>query len=281
MTENNRNWGNQSKQDWSQNRSHFNREDEGRGRENDIRYGNTGYGNYHNQNKGMIGNYGNTGFGAYSSDYDSQDKSNDQSNYGHRNEKCGHRGHQNTGSYGHKNLNEEYWNRKQGYGNAGNRGGEEWQRRNIGFRNTGDDYNRNNVRNRYGGDTSNYGNANQGGLDRDWFDKTRDEVASWFGDNEAERRRRRDEQTAGEHRGKGPKNYKRSEDRIREDVCDRLSDDDRIDATNIEVQIQGDEVILTGSVHDREQKRRAEDLVERISGVRNVQNRIRVGSSDA
>jgi osmotically-inducible protein OsmY len=33
------------------------------------------------------------------------------------------------------------------------------------------------------------------------------------------------------NRGRGPKNYQRSEERIREDVCDRLSDDYLIDAS--------------------------------------------------
>lgn len=35
-------------------------------------------------------------------------------------------------------------------------------------------------------------------------------------------------------------------------------------------------MVLTGSVNSKEAKRRAEDLVESISGVRNVENRIRV-----
>jgi osmotically-inducible protein OsmY len=131
--------------------------------------------------------------------------------------------------------------------------------------------------NRYGGDTRNYGNMNQGGYDRNWWDRTRDEVASWFGDDDAERRRRRDQMnTSGGYRGKGPRDYNRSEDRIREDVCDRLTDDDMLDATNVQVQVQGNEVILSGTVNSRDQKRRAEDLVESISGVRDVENRIHV-----
>jgi osmotically-inducible protein OsmY len=118
----------------------------------------------------------------------------------------------------------------------------------------------------YGGDTSNYGNANQGGVDRGWWDKTRDEVSSWSGDDDAERRRRMDELRSGGNRGKGPKDYRRSADRIREDVCDRLSDDDYLDASNIEVKVEGDEVILSGTASSREEKRRAEDLGKRFRG---------------
>lgn len=78
--------------------------------------------------------------------------------------------------------------------------------------------------------------------DRGWWDKTKDEVASWFGDEDAERRRRRDEMRNGPHRGKGPKNYTRSEERIREDVSDKLSEDSFLDASAIEVSVQDGEV---------------------------------------
>jgi osmotically-inducible protein OsmY len=79
------------------------------------------------------------------------------------------------------------------------------------------------------------------------------------------------------HRGKGPSGYHRSENRIQEDVCDRLTDDDRIDASDIRVQIDSDTVILSGTVRSRDEKRRAEDLAESISGVRDVENRLHVG----
>jgi len=112
--------------------------------------------------------------------------------------------------------------------------------------------------------------------DRDWWDKTKDEVASWFGDDDAERRRRMDERREGNHRGKGPKNYNRSSDRIKEDVSDRLSDAWDIDASDIDVEINGNEVILSGTVPSKQQKRRAEDIAESVSGVTNVQNNLRV-----
>jgi osmotically-inducible protein OsmY len=124
---------------------------------------------------------------------------------------------------------------------------------------------------------SSYGDQRGGDLrgereDRGWMERAGDEVRSWFGDEDAERRRQQDQQ----HRGRGPRGYTRSDERIREDVCDRLSDDWRIDASDIEVQVQGGEVTLTGTVDDRQLKRRAEDVAEEISGVRNVQNNLRI-----
>jgi osmotically-inducible protein OsmY len=95
-----------------------------------------------------------------------------------------------------------------------------------------------------------------------------------MGDEDAERRRRMDEERG--HYGRGPKGYTRSDDRIREDVSDRLTDDWRVDASNVEVSVSNGEVTLAGTVDSREQKRRAEDCAENVSGVRNVQNNLRV-----
>ncbi|TCT08101.1 BON domain-containing protein [Aquabacter spiritensis] len=107
--------------------------------------------------------------------------------------------------------------------------------------------------------------------DRGFWDRASDEVSSWFGDEAAERRRREDE-----HRGRGPKNYARSDDRVREDVNDRLTDDGLVDASEIEVSVAKGEVTLTGVVADRRQRRRAEDVAEQVSGVQHVQNNVRV-----
>ena len=112
---------------------------------------------------------------------------------------------------------------------------------------------------------------------RGWWDRASDAVASWFGDEEAERRRRMDEQR--EHRGRGPKGYRRSDERIKEDVNDRLSDDYYLDASDVEVSVSNTEVTLTGTVRNRNDKRRAEDLADSVSGVTNVENRLRVEQS--
>lgn len=85
----------------------------------------------------------------------------------------------------------------------------------------------------------------------------------------------------GLHRGKGPKNYTRSDDRIKDDINDRLSDDSFIDASDIEVNVTSCEVTLNGTVESRDAKRRADDIAESVSGVKNVENRIKVsGNTD-
>jgi hypothetical protein len=82
--------------------------------------------------------------------------------------------------------------------------------------------------------------------------------------------------SGGGHRGKGPANYQRSDERLREIVCEALTDDDRVDASHIEVSVQNGEVTLSGTVDDRRQKRLAEECVEDIAGVHDVQNQLRV-----
>lgn len=109
---------------------------------------------------------------------------------------------------------------------------------------------------------------------RTWWDRTTDEISAFFGDEEAQRRREYDRQMS--HRGKGPKNYTRSDARILEDINERLSDDPYIDATDIEVSVNNGDVVLTGWVDYRQTKRRAEDIVEFVPGVKNVENRLRV-----
>jgi osmotically-inducible protein OsmY len=89
------------------------------------------------------------------------------------------------------------------------------------------------------------------------------------------------EQDMGSFRGVGPRNYRRSDERIREEVCECLTDDPRINATNVDVTVKDGEVTLSGNVNSRDQKRRAEDLAESIGGVRDVLNSLKViASSD-
>lgn len=76
--------------------------------------------------------------------------------------------------------------------------------------------------------------------------------------------------------GRGPKGYVRSDERIREDVSDRLSLDDEVDASDIEVRVAEGEVTQEGSVPTRSMKHRAENLADDVAGVKDVHNRLRV-----
>ena len=80
----------------------------------------------------------------------------------------------------------------------------------------------------------------------------------------------------GPHFGRGPKGYRRSDERIREDVNEALFHDHFVDATELEVQVHEAEVTLSGSVDHREAKRHAEACVWSVPGVRNVSSTIRV-----
>ncbi|MBY3755682.1 BON domain-containing protein [Azospirillum formosense] len=111
--------------------------------------------------------------------------------------------------------------------------------------------------------------------ERNFWEQAGDEVASWFGNDDAERRRQEDERRA-QFRGRGPRGYTRSDERIRDDLNDRLTEDPYLDATDIAVSVSGGEVTLDGTVDDRMAKRRAEDLADAISGVRHVQNNLRL-----
>jgi len=182
--------------------------------------------------------------------------------------------------------------------------------------------------------------------ERTFIDRVTDEVRSWFGDEDAERRRRQDIRDTygreshedrdrwdrgrswtaergpgrvdrsdflgrerddefrddrddtwrrswigaggwaprGPYRGRGPRGYQRGDDRIREDICERLSQHGMLDATDVDISVVTGEVTLRGSVPSRWAKREAEDVVESVSGVRDVHNELRVtqpGSSSS
>jgi hypothetical protein len=84
----------------------------------------------------------------------------------------------------------------------------------------------------------------------------------------------------GRYAGRGPKGYQRSDERLKEDICDRLTENSFVDASDIEVLVQDGEVTIQGSVRDRAMKRAAEDCIEDVSGVLQVHNRLRVEARD-
>ena len=118
--------------------------------------------------------------------------------------------------------------------------------------------------------------AGRGGfVDHDW-QPTRPARGrgAWAGDWENEAVARRD--ARDDHSGRGPRGYRRSDAAIEEEACERLTDDWAVDATDVAVRVSDGEVTLSGTVATREQKRRAEECVERVRGVHDVLNQLRV-----
>jgi osmotically-inducible protein OsmY len=84
---------------------------------------------------------------------------------------------------------------------------------------------------------------------------------------------------AASHRGRGPKNFVRSDARLHELICERLTDDDYIDARDISVEVSNGEVTLQGTVPMHPQKSAVEDLVAGIAGVSEVHNQLSVSDT--
>ncbi len=80
-------------------------------------------------------------------------------------------------------------------------------------------------------------------------------------------------------RGRAPRTYTRSDERIREDIYERLSDQDWIDAYHVEVSVKGGEVTLEGTVETRRDKRGVEELAENVRGVIEVHNHLRLAKA--
>ena len=82
------------------------------------------------------------------------------------------------------------------------------------------------------------------------------------------------------YRGVGPKNYRRADPRIAEEINERLTDDPYVDATDIDVSVEDGIVHLKGTVRSRNEKRRADDIAGYCRGVRDVMNALRVAQRD-
>ena len=93
------------------------------------------------------------------------------------------------------------------------------------------------------------------------------EVESDFPEVEAE----------GPFTGIGPRGYRRSDERILDDVAERLALNGEVDARDVRLAVNEGEVRLEGSVPSRSLKFMIEDLAASVRGVVDVDNRLRVG----
>lgn len=89
-------------------------------------------------------------------------------------------------------------------------------------------------------------------------------------------RRQQDRQ---DYTGVGPQGYTRSDERIFEDVCYRLTQAGMIDASQMEVHVHDGVVTLSGTVDDRDQRRMAEDIAYDVSGVFDVDDQLKIQRS--
>jgi osmotically-inducible protein OsmY len=80
--------------------------------------------------------------------------------------------------------------------------------------------------------------------------------------------------------GRGPKGYKRTDERIKEDLYERLMNQD-IDASEVTVEVKEAKVTLEGTVPERWMKHTIEDVADGCHGVQDVENRIRVQSQSS
>jgi osmotically-inducible protein OsmY len=110
---------------------------------------------------------------------------------------------------------------------------------------------------------------------RSWLNRTTDEVASWFGNTAAMRRRQWDE-ASGDHTGKGPVRDVDADTRIVEDLNQRLTVDSELDASNVRASAHDGVVTLDGSVATLASAQRAEGLATAVSGVKQVVNNLTV-----
>lgn len=84
---------------------------------------------------------------------------------------------------------------------------------------------------------------------------------------------------SGPHSGKGPKGYRRADDRILEDINEALTRHPEIDASEIKVRVENAVVTLSGTIESRQMKRLAEDCVEEVTGVEDVNNELRIDAT--
>jgi BON domain len=76
----------------------------------------------------------------------------------------------------------------------------------------------------------------------------------------------------------GPKGYQRSDERLKEDICERLMMSHYIDSSDVSVEVRGARVALEGTVPSRHMKHAIEDIVDACPGVQDIDNRVRIAN---
>jgi predicted amino acid-binding ACT domain protein len=181
------------------------------------------------------------------------------------------------GSYGQRNFGS-------GYGNQDRNPDRSYGQRNFGGgdRNLGGDYGSRNLGSGYGRNEEGFNRGFGNNNDRDFGNQSGSAGPGSYGRNEPTSGGNYGSDTRGfgqdrnnRVEGRGPKNYRRSDERIREEVCERLMQGG-INAEEVDVQVKDGQVTLAGTVENRQDKREIEDLADEVLGVKEVQNQLRV-----
>jgi osmotically-inducible protein OsmY len=77
-------------------------------------------------------------------------------------------------------------------------------------------------------------------------------------------------------RGRGPKNYRRSDSRLRDEIAERLMYHADIDSSDVTLEVEDAKVTLEGTVPERWMRYAVDDIAESVIGVADVNNRVRV-----
>lgn len=77
-------------------------------------------------------------------------------------------------------------------------------------------------------------------------------------------------------RNRGPKGYTRSDERIREDLCDQLMSFEGGDFSEVEIDVKDGNVTLKGTINNRQAKYQIEELADNIPGVKDVTDNLKV-----
>jgi hypothetical protein len=141
--------------------------------------------------------------------------------------------------------------------NFGGRGGQDWNRSERGGFGRGSEHG--NFQG-YGGESGAYGSGSGNWQSRGFEG--------------------RGTQGSGMRQNRGPKGYTRSDERIKEDVCERLSQRGDIDVDEVSIDVQGGKITLQGTVPDRRMKHMIEDIACGCMGVKDVENKVSVSSGD-
>jgi len=213
-------------------------------------YGQGNFGQGSGQTSGSRGVFGQNdwragGFG------DRTDNDRERSNYGRFGEGGGYGGAGGmgySGGSGGQGYSGDY-----GYGGSGRSG-----------------YGQGNYRSEYGYGSGRGGGEQYGGQQSGQQYGQRGQYGS-----QAQQGRGMGQQGMGQHHGKGPKGYQRSDERIKELISERLREDPEIDPSEVTISVQGGKITLEGTVDSRQTKNAIEEIAEQF-GSQDIQNNLRV-----